>query len=77
VFVRADWEGVAAPRAARQGINLRNLGRVRHMVGQLVPPNTPGLTDTRQLLFLEMCARTIRYNNATRLRAFVRAVRPT
>lgn len=74
VFVRVRSSRGLIGRAVRQGINLRNLGRVRHMVGQLVPPNTPGLTDTRQLLFLEMCARTIRYINATRVFVRVRLV---
>jgi hypothetical protein len=74
VFVRVRSTRGLIGRAARQGINLRNLGRVRHMVGQLVPPNSPGLADTRQLLFLEMCARTIRYFNATRVCARVRLV---
>lgn len=58
-----------------KGINLRNLGRVRHMVGQLVPPNTPGLTDTRQLLFLEMCARTIRKIVFAKLRQRMKKLR--
>jgi hypothetical protein len=44
-----------------QGINLRHLGRLLRAVRKLVPPGTPGLQDTITLLFVEMCARVLRY----------------